>query len=167
MRHEPPTALFRPMPGSLQRLAAALALALLLAACGSAEYAAGPAPASGRGQDVVRTARSVLGTPYAYGGESPHTGFDCSGLAFWAYSMNGAAIPRSSGEQMGAGMAVDPAGISPGDLVFFDVDGSTHVGIYEGQGWFIHSPKTGGAVREEDMYKDFWRRRFLLARRVF
>ena len=151
-------------------LATVLALGLLLSACGSAPRYASPAPpppGSPLGQGVVSTARSVIGTPYAYGGASPYEGFDCSGLAYWAYATQGAPIPRSSGDQLGAGRPVDPGSMQPGDLVFFDVDGSSHVGIYAGYGAFIHSPKTGGRVREEDMGKDYWRRRFVAVRRMY
>ena len=159
-----------PNPGRQARLLLLLGLVacLALSACGKTAIPFSPeaSQGSGRGVQAVHTARSVIGTPYVYGGESPSTGFDCSGLAYWVYGVSGATLPRSSRDQITAGSPVDLRAILPGDLVFFDVDGSYHVGIYAGQGAFIHSPKSGGYVREEEMYKDFWMRRFLAARRV-
>ena len=122
-------------------------------------------PASARGAEAVRTARSVIGVPYKWGGESPRTGFDCSGLTKWVYQRYGVGLPRSTKDQFGSGHRVSAKTMQPGDLVFFDVGGGNHVGIYSGNGFFIHSPKSGSRVREEDM-RDYWWDRFIGARRV-
>ncbi|THB67630.1 MAG: NlpC/P60 family protein [Desulfovibrio sp.] len=152
---------WRPILGVL------LVVCLVLAGCGKSPEPAPPvsSPSGSNGDGVVAAARSVIGTPYTYGGNSPATGFDCSGLAQWAYAVNGAALPRSSRDQMAGGSPVSSNEIMPGDLLFFDEGGSPHVGIYAGNGVFIHSPKTGGYVREEEMFKDYWLVRFLSARR--
>lgn len=95
---------------------------------------------------VVDTAKRYLGLPYAYGGTSPATGFDCSGLTQYAFAKAGVTIPRVSYEQAASGISVPRAQIRIGDLVAFHSPVS-HVGIYVGNGRFIHSPKTGDVVK--------------------
>ena len=95
---------------------------------------------------VVNTAKSFLGTPYVYGGSSPSTGFDCSGLTQYSFAKAGISIPRVSYEQAAAGIAVPRSQIRIGDLVAFNSPVS-HVGIYVGDGKFIHSPHTGDVVK--------------------
>lgn len=95
---------------------------------------------------VVDTAKSFLGLPYRYGGTSPSTGFDCSGLTQYAYEKAGVSIPRVSYEQAAAGKSVPRAQLRVGDLLAFNSPVS-HVGIYVGGGKFIHSPKTGDVVK--------------------
>ncbi|MFW6323981.1 MAG: C40 family peptidase [Desulfovibrionales bacterium] len=118
------------------------------------------------GNGIVLTARSQIGTPYRWGGDSAETGFDCSGLIWWVYRQNGYSLPRMTSDQIRAGEPVDV--LRPGDIVFFRISstGSLHAGIYTGRGTFIHSPKTGGAVREDSMEMAYWRSRFLTARRI-
>jgi cell wall-associated NlpC family hydrolase len=93
---------------------------------------------------VVGIAMQYLGTPYVWGGASP-SGFDCSGLVMYVYSQVGVSLPHSSYAQYGAGVAVSYDQLQAGDLVFFD--GLGHVGIYVGNGMFIHSPHTGDVVK--------------------
>jgi len=95
---------------------------------------------------VIRTAKSFLGTDYVYGGSTPETGFDCSGLTQWSYAAAGISIPRVSYEQARAGVSIPRSEIRVGDLVAFNSPVS-HVGIYVGDGKFIHSPKTGDVVK--------------------
>lgn len=95
---------------------------------------------------VIRTAKSFLGTPYVYGGSSPSTGFDCSGLTQYAFRQAGISIPRVSYEQAASGVAVPYSQLRAGDLVAFNSPVS-HVGIYLGDGTFIHSPHTGDVVK--------------------
>lgn len=127
-----------------------------------------PIPASGK-SSVVAAARSLTGVRYKYGGDSPSTGFDCSGLAWWTYRQVGVELPRASYEQFETGQPVGRRDIRPGDLVFFRLPGrskSMHVGIATEQGTFIHSPSSGGRVREDSLDMPYWRERFVGARRI-
>ncbi|RCS59289.1 C40 family peptidase [Parvibium lacunae] len=125
--------------------------------------------ATSRVGDVLLRAMSFLGLPYRSGGNTPETGFDCSGLVRWVFGETlGMSLPRRSEEisQVGAPVAVDQ--LKPGDLVFFNTLRRTfsHVGIYLGNNRFIHSPSSGSSVRIEDMTTPYWERRFNGARRI-
>jgi cell wall-associated NlpC family hydrolase len=93
---------------------------------------------------VVRFARHLLGVPYAYGGTSPRSGFDCSGFTRFVYAHFGITLPHYSGAQFSMGRRVSRQGLRPGDLLFFD--GLGHVGMYIGAGRFIHAPHSGTTV---------------------
>jgi len=126
-----------------------------------------PIPAGGK-SSVVAAARSLTGVPYKYGGDSPGTGFDCSGLAWFTYQQIGVSLPRASYEQFESGQPVGRRDIRPGDLVFFRLSGRTksmHVGIATERGTFIHSPSSGGRVREDPLDTPYWRERYVGARR--
>lgn len=101
------------------------------------------------GERIVEYAGKFIGTPYAYGGQSP-SGFDCSGFAGYIYKQFGYSLPRTAAEQSGQGIAVDRGNLAAGDLVFFTCGGSyiDHVGIYCGNNRFIHSssPRSGGVI---------------------
>jgi cell wall-associated NlpC family hydrolase len=86
-----------------------------------------------------------LGIPYQWGGESPSTGFDCSGFTYYVFSRVGVSLPRTVSTQYGVGVSVSRSQLQPGDLVFFN--GLGHVGIYIGGNQFIHSPHTGDVVK--------------------
>jgi cell wall-associated NlpC family hydrolase len=153
------------------RLAALLALCLALSACSflntsSTERPPKSAPAN----KIVETAKSQIGKPYRNAGESPNTGFDCSGLVQWTYAQYGIRLPRKTTDQYEVGKAVPKSALSPGDLVFFKIGSrrydSMHVGIYAGGGEFIHSPHTGGRVREEQLNSPYWESYYLGAKRV-
>ena len=101
------------------------------------------------GVQVVRFAKHLLGVPYRYGGTSPRSGFDCSGFVRYVYSHFGISLPHSSFADIVRGKSVARNDLLPGDLVFFDGDG--HVGIYVGDGEFIHAPHTGTVVRISSM----------------
>jgi len=112
--------------------------------------------------DLVRTARDMIGVPYRYGGSEPERGFDCSGLVFYSYRRGGVSVPRTASRLRQHATPVSAAGLRPGDLVFFDTRAKGgHVGIYSGKGRFIHAPSSGGRVREEQLNKPYWRKRWL------
>ncbi|WP_338669363.1 C40 family peptidase [Pseudodesulfovibrio methanolicus] len=153
------------------------ACALLLCACAATapvapappEAAVRPAPATPEARKIIRLARSLVGTPYKWGGYSPGTGFDCSGFIWYVYHENGVDLPRISWQQLGAGNPVRRADIRPGDLVFHQVDKdgkSLHVGIVTDRGTFVHSPSSGKRVMESSLNSPFWMEHFLGARRV-
>jgi cell wall-associated NlpC family hydrolase len=114
------------------------------------------------GKRVVGYAKKFIGTPYVYGGSSPR-GFDCSGFTSYVYHHFGVALPRTSYSQIGAGRRVARGALRPGDLVFFD--GLGHVGLYIGNGRFIHAPHTGTRVRIETL-AGWYSSRFSGARRI-
>lgn len=99
------------------------------------------------GQAIVNEAKKYIGTKYVYGGNSPSTGFDCSGLVQYVCRKVGISVSRSSRSQYGDGVAVSRSDLQPGDLVFFSQGGSiSHVVIYAGGGQVIHSPRPGKTV---------------------
>ena len=122
-----------------------------------------------RASDLVVTAMGFLGVPYRRGGNSVETGFDCSGFVRAMFEQTvGLILPRRANEQAAATELIDRKDLQPGDLVFFNTmkRAFSHVGIYVGNGKFIHSPKPGAEVRVEDMGGAYWARRFDGARRV-
>jgi cell wall-associated NlpC family hydrolase len=124
---------------------------------------------SERTGDLVGTAIGFLGIPYLRGGNSAETGFDCSGFVRAIYKETiGLVLPRSADQQANATQKIDRSELKPGDLVFFNTMKRTfsHVGIYLGEGKFIHSPRSGSSVRIEDMRIPYWNVRFDGARRV-
>jgi cell wall-associated NlpC family hydrolase len=163
-----------PRLGLIWRInARALALASVLAfALGSAPARAEPAaaPVRERAVGLVLAAMNFVGVPYRLGG-SDSEGFDCSGFTRHLFQLElGLALPRRSHEQAAAGglVAIERAALRPGDLVFFNTlqRAFSHVGIYVGEGRFIHSPRAGASVRLEDMRSSYWQRRFDGARRI-
>jgi cell wall-associated NlpC family hydrolase len=124
-----------------------------------------------KASDMVITAMNFLGVRYHRGGNSADSGFDCSGFTRQVFETSlGLVLPRRADEQAKAPglMAVKRDDLQPGDLVFFNTLKRTfsHVGIYVGEGKFIHAPKPGGEVRVEDMRFVFWAKRFTGARRA-
>ena len=98
-----------------------------------------------RGLRAVRIANHLTGIPYVWGGSSPRTGFDCSGLVQYVYGKLGVSLPHYTVSQYRHGRAVARSRLRPGDLVFFY--GLGHVGIYAGHGKYIHAPRRGTTVR--------------------
>lgn len=116
---------------------------------------------------VVGSALSLLGQPYRWGGDSTETGFDCSGLTLTAYRLNGLALPRTSVSQHAAGAPVRVSNLRKADLVFFATEGRgqpSHVGLFVGDGRFIHAPGRGKVVRIDALSQAYYRRHFLAAR---
>lgn len=121
--------------------------------------------------DMVITAMNFLGVRYQSGGNDSLNGFDCSGFTRYIYEQSlGMILPRRVDDQATAPrmMSIDRNDLKPGDLVFFNTLARTfsHVGIYIGEGKFIHAPRSGSYVRVEDLRFDYWSRRFTGARRV-
>jgi cell wall-associated NlpC family hydrolase len=119
--------------------------------------------------ELVVGAMGLLGVPYRRGGNSAESGFDCSGFVKAIYEQTiGLVLPRSAAQQAAATQTIDKSELKPGDLVFFNTmrHAFSHVGIYVGNGKFIHSPKPGAEVRVEDMGLAYWTRRYDGARRV-
>lgn len=118
---------------------------------------------------VLMRAISLVGTPYRYGGNSPDTGFDCSGLINYVFrDVLDLRLPRSTRELAAwQGPRIDPARLAGGDLVFFGSNGQvTHAGIYVGEGRFVHAPSSGGTVRMDRLDGPYWRARYSGAKRV-
>jgi cell wall-associated NlpC family hydrolase len=118
---------------------------------------------------LVFTSIGFLGVPYRRGGSTVETGFDCSGFVKAMFEQTvGMVLPRKAEQQAAATEKIDRTDLKPGDLVFFNTmrRAFSHVGIYIGEGKFIHSPKPGSEVRVEDMSLSYWSRRFDGARRV-
>lgn len=122
-----------------------------------------------KASELVFNAVSLMGLPYRRGGTSVDTGFDCSGFVRSIFEQTvGLVLPRNAAQQAAATQKIDKKELQPGDLVFFNTmrRAFSHVGIYVGNGKFIHSPKPGAEVRVEDMGIAYWARRFDGARRV-
>lgn len=128
-----------------------------------------PVPQAGARSEALIQAIVALGSDYRYGGASHAQGFDCSGLVAHVYrTALGVALPRTVLGQSTSGESVALADLAPGDLVFYNTLNRpwSHVGIYLGDGKFIHAPKTGAQVRTENMRNRYWERRFNGARRI-
>ena len=117
--------------------------------------------------EAAQLAKEMVGKPYRYGGHSP-SGFDCSGLVYYSYSRAGIAVPRTTRSQLRAGIPVTSRSLRIGDLVFFDQEGKkfSHVGIYIGNGRFVHAPSSGKHVRIDSLNQRYWRKHFVAARRI-
>lgn len=132
----------------------------------------GPHAASdwpGTAQEILLRALSLTGVKYTYGGNSPETGFDCSGFVKYVFQQAAnMTLPHGARaiSRLGHNITVDQ--LQPGDLVFFDTLKSafSHVGIYMGEGRFIHAPSSGGGIHIADMGSSYWSKRFNGARRL-
>jgi cell wall-associated NlpC family hydrolase len=119
--------------------------------------------------EALLQALLALGLDYRYGGDSPVTGFDCSGLVAHVYlEAWNIRLPRDTGAQSKAGLPVSLAELQAGDLVFYDTlkRPYSHVGIYLGDGKFIHAPRSGAQVRIESLKSAYWTQRYNGARRI-
>jgi cell wall-associated NlpC family hydrolase len=152
--------------GDLSRL-----LANYDASTGATGAVVGGAADNGKVQSLLRRAMTLLGTPYRWGGTSPDSGFDCSGLVGYVFrTALGIELPRVSREMAHDGEAElinDRNALAAGDLVFFGRKGRVdHVGIYVGEGRFLHAPSTGKDVRVDSLVSGYWSGKFMQARRV-
>ena len=164
------------------RYARALALSLLVAALSGCtpfqtglpgqplpgSSGGGPAATPGVGPQIAATAESLLGAPYRYGGSGPDA-FDCSGLVSYVHARFGVSTPRTAAQQFAVARPVTRSDLKAGDLVFFRLSGPTvsHVGIYIGNGEFVHAPQTGARVRMASLDDDFFRPRFAGGGRLY
>lgn len=158
------------------RVAAAVISTLLVAGCATAPSGppqvstAPPIPARlsvDQANDVTVTAIGLVGTPYRYGGNTPASGFDCSGLIGYVYKLRaGVAAPRSVSSLVKWGTPVPNEAARTGDLVIFTQGGNaTHAGIYVGDGRFVHAPSTGGEVRLDQLKSAYWSKQQFAFRR--
>ncbi len=132
---------------------------------------AAPQLASPQAEDVLFRALGLVGTPYRWGGNTPDSGFDCSGLISYVYrDMAGINLPRSTREMIVMRAPnVSQNALQTGDLIFFATNGGSqvsHAGIYVGEGRFVHAPATGGTVKLDSLSKAYWQRAYLNAKRV-
>ncbi|MFJ3047797.1 C40 family peptidase [Herbaspirillum chlorophenolicum] len=122
-----------------------------------------------RASELATQALAMLGINYRYGGNTPDSGLDCSGLVRYVFKEAlGTDLPRTSAEISRVGEKIGKDNLQPGDLVFYNTlrRSFSHVGIYLGDGKFIHSPSSGGQVRIESMDESYWKKRFSGARRI-
>lgn len=139
------------------------AAALALGGCAIAPERAADAAVAER---AAHYALSMKGVPYRYGGDTPR-GFDCSGLVQYSYARAGAQVPRTTRGLWRASRAVPLERIRPGDLLFFNPEGKrySHVGLYLGDGRFVHAPSSGKTVSVATLKQPYWRHHFAGARR--
>lgn len=121
-------------------------------------------PPPTRAERAVKVALEAVGTPYRWGGESPATGFDCSGLVRWAYGRVGVDLPHNSYALYGEGRRVPEPSMEPGDILFFE--GLGHVGLYLGRGRMVHAPQSGRTVEVVRLAATNYGARLIGARRV-
>jgi len=122
------------------------------------------------GNEVALYALSLLETGYRFGGKKPEAGLDCSGMVRFVYRQaTGLELTGSAADMARLGRPVDMADLRPGDLVFFNTSGRpySHVGIYIGDGRFVHAPSSGGAVRTDSLKSGWFAARFEAARTYF
>jgi cell wall-associated NlpC family hydrolase len=154
-------------------------VSLLLVACSGPVYKARYKPAyqpnssypvKASKRSVLVKAKSLLGKPYRYGGNHPATGFDCSGFVQYTHAVAGIDLPRTTYQQLRATHPISRQQLRPGDLIFFRINRKrfvSHVGIYLGNGEFIHSPSSGKHVTIAKLDNPYWRKVYSSAGRVF
>ena len=159
------------------RLAVISLLALLAASCSAPQpkpapmHYPPPARTGAAGpNDILFRAIGLVGTPYHWGGTTPESGFDCSGLVVYVFlDVAGLSLPRTV-QEIGAldTPAVNRDALLPGDLIFFDTEGRhlSHIGIYVGAGRFVHAPNEGGTVRLDRLDNRYWDAHYASAKRI-
>lgn len=164
---------------TMRQTCIALALMFLLPLAARADESSGTAPFAasttvsdsvfGQAQEVALRALSFIGVRYKWGGTTPDTGFDCSGLIRYVFNqVTGKSLPGNAKEISQVGESIDRAELQPGDLVFFNTlrRPFSHVGIYLGESRFVHAPSRGGKVEIVDMTDRYWQTRYNGARRL-
>lgn len=119
-------------------------------------------------QRIIEVAKAQIGKPYRYGGKSPKTGFDCSGLINFSYKKAGLTVPRTTLQLYKSASPVKRAHLKRGDLVFFRINNRkiSHVGLYLGNNRFIHAPSSGKRVNIANLNDRYWRARFARGGRI-
>ena len=147
-----------------QRAVLVLAAGLALAGCATGPVDRGPPPGAGIAREAADVALAQLGEPYRYGGEGP-TGFDCSGLVYYAYARAGHDVPRTARGQYEAVHRLYLEQLVPGDLIFFRTSGVlvSHVGIYIGHDRFVHALNADSPVKISSLKRRYWRARVIRA----
>jgi cell wall-associated NlpC family hydrolase len=181
--HYPDSGTATPILAPIRALALCGAMALL-AGCGSGDVRPTPRAAAtvptrewpvvapqdpAAANAVLMRAISLVGTPYRYGGNTPDGGFDCSGLVNYVFrDMLDLRLPRTSRDLAGfQGPKIEPQRLAAADLVFFGSGTQvTHVGIYVGEGRFVHAPSSGGTVRLDHLDGSYWQRHYSGAKRI-
>lgn len=138
-----------------------LVLPLVLLGCATT-----PPPAKGASVAAAQASKMV-GKPYKYGGASP-SGFDCSGLVQYSFKHAGVSVPHNTAQQRSASRRIKVSELQRGDLLFFDQEGkkNSHVGIYLGEGKFVHAPSSGKSVRSDTLGNPYWKKHLSEARRI-
>ena len=160
--------------GTSRTLVTILLTAFIISGCGGPSREVKPtvsAPPTKKeiklGKKILKKAKSMVGVKYRFGGKTPRGGFDCSGFSYYTYNTFGIKLPRVSWEQYKVGKRVNRADLLAGDLVFFTTykKGPSHVGIYDGNGGFIHAPGKGKKVKHDKLKNSYYKKRYLGARR--
>ncbi len=149
------------------------AILLLAAGCAGTPVVPAPEPTEPRPElseargPIAQLALSMVGVQYRYGGADPGTGFDCSGLVYYSYTSNGHAVPRTSQAQFDAALKIPLEEAVEGDLLFFrDQEKLSHVGIYLGDGQFVHAPSNGDTVRVARIDSPYYQRHLIAVGRL-
>ena len=153
-----------------------LLLLALLAACAAPPPfqreippPASPTPTTdAAGAAIAHAAQSLIGSPYRYGGAGPDA-FDCSGLVSYVHGQLGVPTPRTAAQQYASARSIPRGDLQPGDLVFFRLNSGavSHVGVYVGNGRFVHAPQSGDRVREAGLDDEYFRDRYAGAGRLW
>jgi murein DD-endopeptidase len=150
---------------------ALIAAALIASGCSSSpprRTSTLPPVTSTQGDQLARASMALLGAPYRYGGRTPR-GFDCSGLVHYLHERQGLAVPRTAAAQHRAAQPVPLDALIPGDLVFFAMGTRSidHVGVYVGDGEFVHAPRSARPVSLQRLDDPYYRRRIVAAGRFW
>jgi cell wall-associated NlpC family hydrolase len=151
---------------SVLRLSAAAAF-FLLAACAGAPSPSPVVTEPAAADRAASHALKMVGKPYKYGGSTP-AGFDCSGLVQYSYRQAGVSLPRSTDDLLRTSTPLRGSRLRAGDLLFFDQEGKkkSHVGVYLGDGRFVHAPSSGKTVRIDKLDSPYWKKHLAEARRI-
>ena len=144
-------------------------ISLVLTACGFFSSSPLPPPLPAKAHKVVKTAYTQIGKQYRLGGSSPTSGFDCSGLIWWAYKQHGIKVPRITSDQAKIGKSIPRKKMRSGDIMVFRTASGPrglHTGLYAGSRSFIHSPRSGKKVCMEYIDNSYWKKNLIAIRRV-